>query len=136
MILSIKTWLPIWKKTIVKHEITEEHNYSQALSNAISDLSKYDSREKRVDNEFAKESIKAFYKVLIKEGFHNSFSARGADYYSYMLSLIPLYLDLQEQNYNAACNDLLTLCVSEDILQARKYNNLIYLVERELLTDV
>lgn len=120
----------------MKHEITKEHNYSQALSNAISDLSKFDSREKRVDNEFAKESIKAFYKALIKEGFHNSFSARGADYYSYMLSLIPLYLDLQEQNYNAACNDLLTLCVSEDILQARIYNNLIYLVERELLTDV
>ena len=120
----------------MKHEITEEHNYSQALSNAISDLSKYDSREKQIDSEFAKESIKAFYKVLIKEGFHNSFSARGADYYSYMLSLIPLYLNLQEQNYNAACNDLLTLCVSEDILQARIYNNLIYLVERELLTDV
>ena len=120
----------------MKHEITEEHNYSQALSNAISDLSKYDSREKQIDSEFAKESIKAFYKVLIKEGFHDSFSTRGADYYSYMLSLIPLYLNLQEQNYNAACNDLLTLCVSEDILQARIYNNLIYLVERELLTDV
>lgn len=112
-----------------------EDIYLRELIEPLEKFQGWDIERDEHEEVAAKAALKQFFTEFKKATPHEHIEfkhAGGWGYYSYFLSVVPIWEALMKGKYCMACHELITVYAYEQLLQKRVYNALMYL-ERKFL---
>ncbi|GEM_PF-3088274 len=115
----------------------EEHKIKKAVKNLCSIIAKYDKWEdvREETNLEAKRALEDYYRELRKSKINTIIYESGNkwSHTSYIQNLLRIRSAFEEKRYTRACNEILTITLTQPIFQGRIYYNLLKLLETYIL---
>ncbi len=115
----------------------ERRKIKKEVRNLCTTIEKYDKWEdvKEETNLNAKEALREYYYKFRKIGINAIIYESGNKWIhtSYIQNLLRIRNALEEKRYTRACNEILTITLTQPIFQGRIYYNLLKLLETYIL---